>query len=70
MGNTNEKEHRSPGFDTVWDSSTVDEVPDLLHQLYYIIVGNGPSVVTISVRQILYIRRDEDLSPNTIILGA
>jgi hypothetical protein len=65
-----EKEYRPPSLDIVWDSGTVDKVPDLLHQCYGIIIGYGPSVFAISACQILYVGRDKSLSPNPIILRA
>ena len=45
---TYEKEYWPLSLDVVWDSGTVDKVPDLLHQFYAIIIANGPSVFAIS----------------------
>lgn len=66
---TYEKEYRPPNLDAVWNSGTIDKFPNLLHQLYRIVIVNGPSIVTISACYILYVGRNEHSSPNTIILG-
>jgi hypothetical protein len=65
---TYEKEYQPgpPSLDIVWDSGTVDKVPDLLHQYYGIIIDNGPSVFAISTCQILYVGKEKNLSPNPI----
>ena len=67
---TYKKEYRPPSLDIVWDSGTVDKVPDPLHQCYGVIIGNGPGILAISACQILYVGRDKDLLPNPIILRA
>jgi hypothetical protein len=46
--NTYEEEYRPPSLDGVWDSGTIDKIPNLLHQFYRIVIANGPSIIAIS----------------------
>ena len=45
---THEKEYWPPSLDAVCDPGTINKLPDLLHQLYCIVVANGPNIIAIS----------------------